>query len=88
MDVDEELTLLDDVSRGAYELASFDSWDVDRAREIVEQYRDLAVGLADASLVVLAERLAIPEILTLDERRFRVLRAAGGRSFTLLPADR
>lgn len=86
--IDEELALLDDVSRGAYELAPFDSWDVDRARHIVAQYRDLGVGLADASLVVLAERMAIPEILTLDERHFRILRAAGGRPFTLLPADR
>lgn len=86
--VEEEVAFLDDVARGAYELAAFDSWDVDRARAIVDRYRDLRPGLAEASLVVLAERHGVDEVLTLDERHFRVLPAAGGRPFTLLPADR
>jgi len=50
-------------------------------------YRDLAVGLADASVVVLSRRHGVRDVLTLDERHFRVLRGADDRPFRLLPAD-
>jgi hypothetical protein len=53
-----------------------------------ERYADIGLGLADASLVVLAERLDAIEIATLDQRHFRVVRPlAGGGAFRLLPAD-
>jgi predicted nucleic acid-binding protein len=54
---------------------------------VLEQYSDLGLGLADASLVVLADRHDVLEILTLDERHFRALRGPHGRPFRLLPAD-
>ncbi len=57
------------------------------AERLIARHADLDIGLADASLVVLAHRYAIREILTLDERHFRVLRAANGRPFRILPAD-
>ncbi len=48
----------------------------------------LGIGLADASVVVLAERYGTYDILTLDERHFRAMRPlTGRRSFRLLPAD-
>src|SRR6266540_1074163 len=74
------LAVLDDVSEGAYELAPFSPDDVARARTIIAQYRDLRIGLADASLVVLAERSRTNCVLTLDERHFRALRV-GRRRF-------
>ncbi len=80
--------LLDEVGRGAYQLEAFDAADIRRAGQILSQFEDLEVGLADASIVVLAERHGIDQILTLDERHFRVLRAGDGRAFRLLPADR
>ncbi len=84
--IDAELAVLDDVSEGAYELAPFSPDDVARARTIIAQYRDLRIGLADASLVVLAERSRTNCVLTLDERHFRALRV-GRRRFVVLPAD-
>jgi predicted nucleic acid-binding protein len=48
-----ELLFLEELERGAYELATFDPEDVGRAREIVAKYHDLQIGLADASIVVL-----------------------------------
>jgi predicted nucleic acid-binding protein len=54
---------------------------------VIEQYRDLAPGLADASIVVLAERHGIADVLTLDQRTFRTLRTSGGGAFRLLPFD-
>lgn len=56
--------------------------------KIAERYADTGLGLADASLVALAERLGTIDIATLDERHFRVVRPlAGGKAFRLLPAD-
>ena len=53
----------------------------------MRRYEDLAISLADASIVVLARRHGANDVLTLDERHFRVLRGAGDRPFKLLPAD-
>ena len=61
--------------------------DLIRARAVVERYQDLPLGLADASLVVLADRYETDTILTLDERHFRVVRSLKGHPFRLLPAD-
>jgi len=56
--------------------------------KIAERYADTGLGLADASLVALAERLGTIEVATIDERHFRAVRPlAGGRAFRLLPAD-
>lgn len=85
--VDAELSLLSEVAAGAYELVPFLADDVADAAEIVSGYRDLGVGLADASLVVLAGRFGTARVLTLDERHFRTLRTPQGDPFTLLPAD-
>ena len=81
------VALLDQVAAGAYRLEPMDAGDIARASEIILRYRDLRLGLADASLVVLAERYDTLDILTLDERHFRAVRGPGGRSFRLLPAD-
>ena len=55
---------------------------------VAEQYADTGLGLADASLVALAERLGTISIATLDERHFRAVRPlAGGDAFRLLPQD-
>ena len=85
--VDAELGLLEDIASGAFVLEPLTSEDVARCREILERYRDLKPGLADASVVATCERLGITRVLTLDERDFRVLQPTSGRPFTLLPAD-
>jgi len=85
--IETELRFLEELAVSVYALAAFDADDVDQAARIIEQYADLEVGLADASIVVLAERYGTDRILTLDERRFRTLRTRAGRPFSLLPAD-
>ncbi len=79
--------LRDQVAAGAYRLEVFEAADVARATEVVARYRDLRIGLADASLVVLAERHRTWDLLTLDERRFRTVAGPGGHAFRILPAD-
>lgn len=85
--VEAELTLLRDVGERAYELAPMTSEDVMKAAGIVERYKDLEIGLADASVVLLADRARTKRVLTLDERHFRALRPLAGGRFVILPAD-
>jgi predicted nucleic acid-binding protein len=83
----EEIALLGEVSRGAYRLEPFSADDVAEAVSVIERYTDLGPSLADASNVVLANRYDVLDVLTLDERHFRVLRGPRDRPFRLLPAD-
>ena len=82
-----QMALIDEVARGAYQLESFSSEDVSHAKRIMEKYADLRIGLADASVVVLANRHRTLELLCTDERHFRALRGTGGKPFRLLPFD-
>ena len=79
--------LLDEVARGAYVLEPFSASDVAAALDVIVRYRDLHIGLADASIVVLAARHGVRDVLTLDERHFRALRTPDRRRFRILPAD-
>jgi hypothetical protein len=85
---DAQIALLDEVARGAYELEPFAPADVAAAREVLKKYANLRIGLADASIVVLADRHRAREVLTLDERHFRALRTRDRKRFKLLPLDR
>lgn len=69
------------------ELERVDLADIDWARsaELVTQYADLNLGLVDAAVVAVAERLNIVEIATLDHRHFTVVRPRHVDAFTLLP---
>jgi len=83
-----EAALLDDVARGAYELVPFTAADVALAHEVIVRYADLELGLADASIVVLAHRFNCRSLLTLDKRHFRALHGPLGQPFHILPADK
>jgi hypothetical protein len=82
-----QIALLDEVARGAYQLDSFSAEDVERAGQVMKRYTDLRIGLADASVVVLAQRHGALDLLCTDERHFRSLRGPGGKPFRLLPYD-
>lgn len=79
-------SLLDEVECGAYRLETMTSADVASAHIIIKRYADLEISLADASIVVLAERHRVRDVLTLDQRHFRIL-TADGEPLRLLPAD-
>lgn len=55
--------------------------------DVEERYADFDLGLADCSLIVLAERLRTTRIATFDERHFRAVTPLQGGAFTLLPGD-
>jgi len=73
------------VRRRALSLLPLEEDDLPRMRELMKQYRDLPMDLADASLVRVAERERVRRIFSLDQRDFRVYRAAHIGHFELLP---
>jgi predicted nucleic acid-binding protein len=54
-------------------------------RELMREYRDLPMDLADAALVRTAEREKISRVFTIDRRDFEVYRPRGIRRFTIVP---
>ncbi len=80
-----ELAALRELAGGAWDLATLDGADLERACKIIQRYADQHVGVADASNVVLADRFGTRSIATLDHRHFDVLRPLGGGHFTVLP---
>lgn len=85
--VEAELAFLEDLAEGTFLVECLSRDEVRTARDVVRQYRDLRLGLSDASLVVLAGRHRTKRILTLDERAFRTVAPLSGGRFTVLPAD-
>ena len=51
---------------------------------LMEKYSDLPMDFADATLVQLAGKMIITEILTLDRRGFAVYRTPAGKKFRFL----
>lgn len=62
-----------------------DAADIAAAKRIMVKYAELDPGLADASIVVLAARNGIRDVLTLDRRHFDVMRQANSRPFRVRP---
>lgn len=57
--------------------------------DLLERYADHPMDLADATLVLLAERAGVSEILTIDRPEFDSYRTRDGRALVnLLPARR
>ncbi len=60
---------------------------IDAAIALMSKYEDIPMDFADATLVLLAERLATANMVTLDERGFRTFRFSGKRRFRMVLQD-
>ncbi len=80
-----EIAMLRALAKGDLRLEGLTPMDLQRAIDLIEQYADSNIGLADASIMAIAERLRITRILTLDHRRFRMLRPKHCAAFELVP---
>jgi predicted nucleic acid-binding protein len=85
--VNAEIGMLRDVEAGAYDVTALSETELGKAISLIEQYADRNLGIADAANVVLAARHRTTNLLTLDERDYRIVRPLWGNAFTLLPAD-
>lgn len=79
-----EQKFLGQVQGGALLREPVGNADFDRAIEIARAYGDLELGLTDAAVMAVAERLQAP-VLTLDRRHFTPFRDRRGRPLALLP---
>lgn len=79
------LAFLDDVLAGAYRVEPPAGADLERCRGLQRQYADLSVGVVDASVLALVERLGEDKLATLDHRHFSVMRPAHVEALRLLP---
>ncbi len=81
-----ELALLSMVRDGTLVVEELEPADWDRVAELVERYDDLGLGMTDASLIAVAERLGATRVATLDRAHYRVVRPRHTAAFELLPA--
>ena len=73
------------LSATKYRIEPLMAEDIQRSGEIVQQYADSRVDFVDATIIAVAERRNITEILTLDNRDFHMVRPKHCSYFTILP---
>lgn len=71
--------------RGAFVLIPSSRKSLGRVAALMEEYRDLPMDFADATLVALGEELGADLVFTLDRRGFTAYRLSGRKPFRLLP---
>lgn len=79
------LVFLEDLLAGAYRAEHPTREDLARCATLQRKYGDLRLGVVDASVIALAERLGEPKVATLDHRLFGVVRPAHAETLDLLP---
>lgn len=73
------------VTTAEVEVVDLDLDDYRRCVELIEAYADMGLGLVDASVVCVAERLELTTVATLNRRDFTVVRPRHTDSFELIP---
>ena len=82
-----ELAFLQDLAEGTFTSACLNQQELGVALGLARRYGALRLGLADCSLVVLAQRYQTQRLATLNSRHFRAVTPLQGGAFILLPAD-
>ena len=73
------------VANGEFRFEPVNEVDIARAADLVDAYADVPLDLVDASIVAIAERLDITNLLTTDRRHFGVVRPAHCKQLRLMP---
>lgn len=82
-----QLLFLAWVRKGGLEVVDMGAADLEPIERLIAKYRDQPMDFADATLVLLADRTGVSDIITLDRRQFDIYRFRGNRRFShLLPA--
>jgi uncharacterized protein len=75
------------ITTGVLDPIDLTATDWERCVEMIDTYLDLGLGVVDASIVAVAERLGLTTIATMNTRDFRVVRPAHIDTFELLPTS-
>ena len=73
------------VAAGELVVVDLDQDDYRRCVELIDTYADMGLGLVDASLVTIAERLRVSTIATMNRSDFLVVRPRHCDAFELIP---
>lgn len=79
------LAFLGDLIEGVYRTECPTDTDLRRCDEIQRRYGDQRVGVVDASVLAVVERLGEDKVATLDHRHFSVIRPAHVKALRLVP---
>jgi uncharacterized protein len=79
------VALLEEFESGSLELLDLPKRWLARAGELLETYRDLSLGLVDATVTAATEMLGEHKLATLDRRRFHTVKPAHCETLRLLP---
>jgi predicted nucleic acid-binding protein len=77
--------LLTDFGSGSLELLELPNRWLQRAGELLDRYRDLSLGLVDATVLAATEMLQEAKLATLDRRHFHAVKPEHCESLQLLP---
>ncbi len=78
---------LADLAAGRFTVAGLERSDYQTVIDLETRYADLDLGLADCSLIVLADRYQTDRVLSFDERHLRAVTPLRSRAFILVPLD-
>jgi predicted nucleic acid-binding protein len=73
------------LAAGEFEIVQTTLQDLTRAADVLERYADSRIDFVDCMIVAMAERLNISDILTVDQRHFRLFRPRHCAAFNLAP---
>ena len=76
---------VEDIACGAYRLEHLLADDLTRVAELEAEYSDLDLGMVDASVIAVCEKLGEEKVATLDRRHFGVVRPRHCDQLQLLP---
>ncbi|WP_344944263.1 type II toxin-antitoxin system VapC family toxin [Sphaerisporangium flaviroseum] len=80
-----EIGFVRSLAAGDFTIVDVGLRDLTRIAQLMERYNDLPLGLVDASVIALAEKLGLTEVATLDRRHFAVVRPSHVDALKLLP---
>jgi uncharacterized protein len=80
-----EVNLVEALAAGDLNQIDIPASDLIRMAELMRQYIGFPLGVADASVIAVAERLRASEVATLDQRHFRAVTPAHVTALKLLP---
>ncbi len=80
-----EINLVEALAAGDLSQLDITTRDLIRMAELMRQYRGFPLGIADASVIAVAERFRAGEVATLDQRHFRAVTPAHVTALKLLP---
>lgn len=79
-----EAAFLDAIAHDEFVIEHPTSEDWRRIAQLVRQYVNLPLGVADAAVIATSERLGVAQVATVDQKHFRIVRPKHCDAFDLV----